>query len=170
MAQENKQSSLTHSLLLGPGADFPGTASCPSQPPGYMCLSHIQTCSIPAQLMFKDICPELHIHADVRAMSACSYTRAHTCTTRVICHHAHACTHTHTPGTQVGLPHCRRKGEGYEGATVRELPLFLSSTFKEIFAAGGRAKERKPPPPPRRETRMAMIPGVPWEGLKQTRR
>ena len=60
----------------------------------------------------------------------------------------HAHTHTHTlQATQVRLLHCRRKGEGYEGTAVRELPLFVSSTFKEIFAAGGRAEERKPHPP-----------------------
>ena len=54
------------------------------------------------------------------------------------------------------------------GGDHRELPLPLAP-HSGGFAAGGRAEERKPPSP-RRETRMAVIPGVPWEGLKQTHR
>ena len=111
----------------------------------------------------------IHAHTHVHHMchlSSCSNTHAHTCTTCVICHHAqtrmHTHTHTHTlQAPQARLPHCRRKGEGYEWTAVTENCRFSLAPCSRRFLQQEAELRKGSPPSPRRETRMAMIPGVP---------
>ena len=149
-----------------------------------MCLSHVQTCSIPPQLMFKDICLQNFTLMPMSVPCQRAHTRTHTRAPHVssvvmlkhacthvhhMCHlsscsntHAHTHTHTHTlQATQARLPHCRRKGEGYEWTAVTENCRFSLAPCSRRFLQQEAELRKGSPPSPRRETRMAMIPGVP---------
>ena len=147
MAQENKQSSLTHSLLLGPGADFPGTASCPSQPPGYMCLSHIQTCSIPAQLMFKDICLQNFTFMPMSVPCQRAHTRVHTHAPHVLSVIMLMHAHTHTlQAHKWGCPIAEERGKGMRGQQSENCRFSLAPRSRRFLQQEAELKKGSPPP------------------------